>query len=172
MKSLSETVSLAAVLFICAYFSASTTYALEPEQEAKVAWLSEQIADYLQMTTGNTFGRSFRDMIAGFLTEEMAEDAPWYQALDKAFGECEAATQDPYNAALQDICERDKLVAIQRGLEVLAGRSGLPDELLSDINRALEEIAGEAAPEFPILDPQTSEQEHYYEQGREVSPAQ
>jgi hypothetical protein len=177
MKPNSKSVYLAAVLFICVCFSAPRAYAIEPGAEARIAWLSDQIADYLQMTTGDTFGQPFRDMIAGILSEQMAEDAPWYRALDKAFRKCGAAGKDPYNAALQDICEREKLVAIQGGLEVLASGELPPLQgpwLLSLIDEALRDMTGEEKRrrKAPILDPQTSEQEHYYEQGREVSPAQ
>lgn len=69
-------------------------------------------------------------------------------------------------------------------MRVLAGSEGLPPQLASVLDRAAlgeaepagppreEEAEREAEPERLVLDPQTSEQDRYYEEGREVSPSQ
>jgi hypothetical protein len=89
------------------FFITSHTYGAEPEADAKVGWLTEQIADYLGVVTGDTFGQSFRGMSAAILDGERAEDALWCQVLDKAYQSCAAAEEKPADEELRDMCEVD-----------------------------------------------------------------
>jgi hypothetical protein len=158
----------------------SHTYGEAPGTDAKVAWLTEQIADYLQVVTGEPFGQSFRDMVANLLNAEFAENAPWYLAMNKAHQGCGAAEQAPASGALRDMCEVDTQVSIQEALKVLAGSPGLPPQLVSVFQVAMGETPPEEAepagpgpePEAPILDPQTTEQERYLQDDREASLSQ
>lgn len=175
MNPRSKTLCVFLALLMGVFFLSPHTYGAEPGPEAKVAWLTEHIADYLQVTTGEIFGESFRDMVATILGKhrERAEDAPWYQALDKAYEGCGAASQEPDNEELQNMCKTDTNDAIQEALRILATMEGLPPQLVSVFYVARGETPpAEPERERPILDPQTSEQEHYYEEGREVSPSQ
>jgi hypothetical protein len=58
------------------FFVSPHTYAAG-QADAKVAWLAEQIADYCQGVTGETFGQSLRDMTTNLLNAEFSEKAPW-----------------------------------------------------------------------------------------------
>ncbi|UCD86682.1 MAG: hypothetical protein JSV01_02585 [Desulfobacterales bacterium] len=184
MNHRSKSLCMFLFLLVGVFFISPHTHAAGPA-DAKVAWLTEQIADYLQGVTGETFGQSFRDMTANLLNAEFSEKAPWYQAMDKAYQRCMAAEQEPASGELRDMCEVNTQVAIQEALKVLSGSPGLPPHLVSVFSVALGETpegevepAGPArapAPSILILDPQTSEQERYYQDGterREVSPSQ
>ncbi|MBW1744205.1 MAG: hypothetical protein JRJ47_12395 [Deltaproteobacteria bacterium] len=171
MKARSKTLCLSLALLVCV-FSSSYTHGADTGTEAGIAWLAEQIANHLEDVTGDTFGASFRELIATMLDEEKGADAAWYQALGKAYGGCEAAGADPSNAVLQSLCEADKQLAIEEALRVLETKN-LPASLLAAIDEAL----GRTAPEgdeqgIPVLDPQTSQAEAYWREGREVSPSQ
>jgi hypothetical protein len=167
-------------LLVCVVFMTSPTYGQAPGTEAKVAWFTEQIADHLQAVTGETYGLSFRDMMANLLNAEFSENAPWYLAMNKAHQGCRAAEQAPASGELRDMCEVDTRVAVQEALKVLSGSPGLPPQLVSIFSVALgeaperevEPAAPARAPSVLILDPQTSEQESYYQDGREASPSQ
>ena len=184
MNHRSKSLCMFLFLLVCVFFVSPHTHAAG-QADAKVAWLTEQIADYCQGLTGETFGQSLRDMTANVLNAEFSENAPWYQAMDKAYPRCRAAEQEPASGELRDMCEVDTQVAIQEALRVLSGSPGLPPHLVSIFSVALGETrAGEVEPAGPgrapapavlILDPQTSEQERYYQDSterREVSPSQ
>lgn len=183
MNHRSKSLCMFLFLLVCVFFVSPHTHAAG-QADAKVAWLTEQIADYLQGVTGETFGQSFRDMTANLLNAEFSENAPWYRAMDKAYQRCRAAGR-LLAGELRDMCEVDTQVAIQEALRVLSGSPGLPPHLVSIFSVALGETrAGEVeaagpgrapAPAVLILDPQTSEQDRYYEDSterREVSPSQ
>jgi hypothetical protein len=155
-----------------------------PEADAQVAWLSDQIANHLQDVTGDRFGESFRDMIADILSREMTEDAPWYETTESAYEQCKESRQSPENMELWTQCNIHTDFAVRQALAVLAATEYLPPELAAVLDKAAE---GEAAPAGPraeegpgpgagpdrlVLDPRTSEQDRYYQEGREVSPSQ
>jgi hypothetical protein len=186
MNHRSKSLRMFLLLLVCVFFISPHTHAAGPA-DAEVAWLTAQIADYLQDVTGETFGQSFRDMTANLLNAEFSEKAPWYQAMDKAYEGCAAAEQAPASGELRDMCEVETQVAIQEALKVLSGSPGLPPQLVSVFSVALGEAeaperevepavpARATAPAVLILDPQTSEQERYYQDGterREISPSQ
>ncbi|MBW1859099.1 MAG: hypothetical protein JRI70_03260 [Deltaproteobacteria bacterium] len=155
-----------------------------PEAGAELAWLADQIADHLQFVTGDRFGESFRDMITTILERDMSEDAPWYQTMGTAYDQCEGARHSPENTELRDRCTIQTDFAVQQALGVLAAIENLPPELAAVLDKAAEgeaEPAGPRAEEGPepgagperlVLDPRTSEQHRYYQEGREVSPSQ
>lgn len=179
MNHRSKSLCVFLFLLVCVFFVSPHTHAAG-QADAKVAWLTEQIADYCQGLTGETFGQSLRDMTTNLLNAEFSEKAPWYRAMDKAYQRCEAAGR-LLAGELRDMCEVDTQVAIQEALRVLSGSPGLPPHLVSIFSVALGEPSPAAgpgrapAPAVLILDPQTSEQERYYQDSterREVSPSQ
>lgn len=179
MNHRSKRLCVLLLLLVGVFFISSQSYAAAPADD-KVGWFAEQIADYLQVVTGETYGESFIDMVTNLLNADFAPGAPWYLAMNKAHQGCGAAEQAPASQHLQDMCEVDTQVAIQEALQVLVGSPGLPPQLVSVFRVAMGETppaeeeppAPGAEPEAPILDPQTTEQERYLQDEREASLSQ